>query len=126
MVPIKCQLKKCVWKWKGTQIPSHDQESDYYLADNSIVTFTEELMNNQFSLSDWSSLKLITKDLAIHGRCVPQNSDNMCSICLDEINCGPPFELQACHHMYHFHCLKKWANEKNTCPLDRIDISDVL
>ena len=43
-----------------------------------------------------------------------------CTICLEEVKSFP----LKCGHVFHQECLKKWLNEKKTCPNCRIKIKE--
>ena len=40
-----------------------------------------------------------------------------CAICLTEFEEGKGVELPDCGHIFHEKCIKKWLEQKNTCPL---------
>ncbi|KAG5015730.1 hypothetical protein GLYMA_08G148600v4 [Glycine max] len=50
-----------------------------------------------------------------------QSSDLMCSICLEEFLIGTiTIRLpHPCYHIFHEHCITRWLNMNNTCPLCR-------
>ena len=46
------------------------------------------------------------------------NHDNdVCSICISEINHRDRIGVISCEHMFHVDCLKVWLKRKNVCPL---------
>ncbi len=47
--------------------------------------------------------------------------NNTCSICLEDFKLNEIYKLK-CNHHYHIHCLDKWLENKQTCPLDRSKI----
>lgn len=50
-----------------------------------------------------------------------QSSDFMCSICREEFSVGSvTIRLpHPCSHFFHEHCIIRWFNRNNTCPLCR-------
>ena len=58
-----------------------------------------------------------------------QQEDNVtkCTICLDPIALSAIMKL-LCDHIFHRHCIEKWKERKNTCPLCRkvIDITKAV
>tara|TARA_B110000977_G_C11090636_1_gene496733 strand:+ start:1829 stop:2440 length:612 start_codon:yes stop_codon:yes gene_type:complete len=42
-----------------------------------------------------------------------------CSICLDNINIGESFVTLQCSHKFHLHCIERWCQSHNTCPMCR-------
>lgn len=49
------------------------------------------------------------------------NKDNICSICLENINKEDFFCYKDCLHPYHLECIKKWIVYNKICPLCRKD-----
>ena len=47
-----------------------------------------------------------------------------CSICLDNIKIGEKYIILPCIHFFHENCIKKWMNEKNTCPLCKYKLTN--
>ena len=46
-----------------------------------------------------------------------EEAKESCSICLAEFEGGKGAELPNCSHIFHEKCIKKWLEQKNTCPL---------
>lgn len=57
--------------------------------------------------------------------------DNECIICFDNLN-KYDFCILSCNHKYHYHCLKKWIENKNTltkiCPIceNNVEITNII
>lgn len=45
--------------------------------------------------------------------------NDVCSICLDNINSQPVHELPECKHKFHSSCLITWLRINNDCPMCR-------
>lgn len=48
---------------------------------------------------------------------VQPESDDVCSICLDEFTDDDPGKATACSHLYHLQCIMQWAQRSRECPL---------
>ena len=53
-----------------------------------------------------------------------EESDEICSICLDDIHNGLPVVPTECGHNFHEKCLVKHCYINKTCPLCRSDITE--
>ncbi len=51
--------------------------------------------------------------------------DCECIICMQS-TLDTEYVLLNCNHLYHYHCIKKWKQKHNTCPMCRqkIDFTD--
>ena len=47
------------------------------------------------------------------------NNDELCAICLDNINTAPIHTLHECNHSFHSNCLIESLRINKTCPLCR-------
>jgi len=55
---------------------------------------------------------------------VDDDDDQICSICIGEIEHGDIIGVISCKHMFHADCLKVWLKKNNVCPLCmRLDIA---
>ncbi|XP_060195358.1 uncharacterized protein LOC132624626 [Lycium barbarum] len=50
-----------------------------------------------------------------HGHPIPP----MCSICMDEPSLGQIISVLPCWHFFHLHCIVKWLEINNQCPICR-------
>ena len=48
-------------------------------------------------------------------------NENICSICLEEIQLYPITKLN-CSHYFHLNCINLWKEKKNICPICRKQI----
>ncbi len=48
-------------------------------------------------------------------------NENVCSICLEEIQLYPTTKLN-CNHYFHLNCINLWKAKKNICPICRKEI----
>ena len=46
-----------------------------------------------------------------------KEANESCAICLTEFQEGKGVELPNCGHIFHEKCIKKWLEQKNSCPL---------
>ena len=53
------------------------------------------------------------------------DSDNVCSICMDTPSKMDVTKLSGCKHLFCFDCIEAWSKEENTCPLCK-EVSLVL
>ncbi len=53
---------------------------------------------------------------------VLNDSDEICSICLENYRKKEKMIRLNCHHIFHTQCIQDWFLNKNTCPLCRIII----
>lgn len=50
-----------------------------------------------------------------------------CIICLEGMNSGETvLEALPCGHVFHTDCIRKWANYKSHCPIDRSPFDGIL
>ncbi|VDO10603.1 unnamed protein product [Rodentolepis nana] len=49
---------------------------------------------------------------------------NQCSICLGEMKASIGM-LGGCEHIFCYDCIKKWSEDKRTCPLDRTPFDSI-
>lgn len=49
-------------------------------------------------------------------------TEDSCSICLDDVVCDDVCMID-CKHIYHGHCIRKWYNDNNMCPICRNTIT---
>ena len=54
----------------------------------------------------------------------PTDNTDACAICLEPL-CEKPVREIKCHHLFHKHCIDRWVQNHDTCPLCResIDLS---
>ena len=50
-----------------------------------------------------------------------ESEDNLCCICLQDLKESKSLFMSKCQHKFHIKCVKKWLNEKATCPLCNSD-----
>ena len=62
----------------------------------------------------------LQKTMVIQDQCLyvcrEQDQDNLCTICLEQINVGDRLARPSCQHMFHKSCLTQWVQNKTTCP----------
>ena len=58
------------------------------------------------------------------GDCEANSEQEMCSICLMELDDGR-FALRNCDHSFHHECLKSWISRSLTCPICRENIIEL-
>ena len=58
---------------------------------------------------------------SIRGYTEIEDTDQVCSICLDQ---GCTIKLTDCKHCFHLDCIENWKNTTNTCPVCRIPIPE--
>ena len=46
-----------------------------------------------------------------------KEAKEICSVCHDIYEDGKGAVLPNCQHIFHENCIKKWLDQKNTCPL---------
>jgi hypothetical protein len=51
------------------------------------------------------------------------SSSGVCAVCMEEFESGIEAARTPCSHVYHRHCIAKWLQESNTCPLRRRELS---
>ena len=51
--------------------------------------------------------------------------DYLCSICLNDFKSGEVAYKLDCDHHFHKLCISKWFDTNSTCPICRLDISDI-
>jgi hypothetical protein len=53
-----------------------------------------------------------------------ENEENVtqCSVCLENINVGDSCVTLRCNHKFHLHCIERWCQTHNTCPMCRNEI----
>lgn len=49
-----------------------------------------------------------------------------CMICFSDYEEGEEVTYLPCMHFFHSHCIKKWAKTKPTCPVDNMDIVNMM
>ena len=54
------------------------------------------------------------------------SNDNLCPICLDELNDENKICNLKCNHVFHEDCINKWLTKKSTCPYCRMYLNDIL
>ncbi|KAJ6882539.1 hypothetical protein NC651_028966 [Populus alba x Populus x berolinensis] len=52
-----------------------------------------------------------------------RSSSGVCAVCMEEFESGVEAARTPCSHVYHRHCITKWLQESNTCPLCRRELS---
>ncbi len=52
------------------------------------------------------------------------NKQDICSICLENIQKNDKSQYTECGHRFHTHCLYDWLMLNNTCPICRHEITD--
>ena len=50
--------------------------------------------------------------------------DNVCLICMGQLEEGEKIGDLSCGHSYHVDCLKEWLKRKNVCPLCNAQVAD--
>jgi len=58
--------------------------------------------------------------------CQEANDESSCAICQDDILLGQNESELYCTHVYHYHCIEKWAILKLTCPQCRKGLDKYL
>ncbi len=53
-------------------------------------------------------------------------TDTACVICLEEMMPCEEIMILPCLHKYHIHCLETWCTLNSSCPMDRLDIDQML
>ncbi|XP_075664349.1 E3 ubiquitin-protein ligase SIRP1-like [Castanea sativa] len=48
-----------------------------------------------------------------------EESDENCSICLEEFEVGSEARVMPCKHRFHSSCIENWLRVRRTCPLCR-------
>lgn len=49
-------------------------------------------------------------------KCPSENVDEMCSICIENLNTRKNILKVKCGHMFHKECIDKWTASNKTCP----------
>ena len=47
---------------------------------------------------------------------VPEEGENVCSVCLDRLYKGDKVRIMPCFHKFHMPCIDKWLMQKRACP----------
>lgn len=50
--------------------------------------------------------------------------DDVCSICLNEFQCGETVCNLDCNHNFHKSCIAEWFDKHSTCPICKFQVSD--
>ncbi|KAI3865627.1 hypothetical protein MKX03_012330 [Papaver bracteatum] len=50
------------------------------------------------------------------------DDDEVCSVCLQDINVGDEDTSITCSHIFHDKCMSEWSKRKLNCPLCRHDV----
>ena len=50
--------------------------------------------------------------------------DDVCSICLNEFQCGETVCNLDCNHNFHKSCIAEWFDNHSTCPICKFEVSD--
>ena len=50
-----------------------------------------------------------------------KSQEDICCICLDEIQKSKLLMMSECHHTFHIKCVKEWLQQRPTCPLCNSD-----
>lgn len=53
-------------------------------------------------------------------------SHDCCSICIETFDLGENLVRTPCNHVFHEHCLSRWLDSRDTCPVCRHDIEEHL
>jgi len=54
------------------------------------------------------------------------NDQNNCIICFEKYeNNERLYEIKKCKHNFHKHCINKWLNEKEVCPICRVEVMEI-
>ena len=53
-------------------------------------------------------------------------SHDCCSICIESFSLGENLVRTPCNHVFHEHCLSRWLDTRDTCPVCRHDIEEHL
>ena len=51
-----------------------------------------------------------------------KESDEQCSICLEDFKLNEEIEFTLCQHLFHINCLEKWCEINSVCPLCKSEI----
>ena len=53
------------------------------------------------------------------------SDDNICSICLNDLNIEQIYTLPECNHKFHTKCIFTWFDKNNNCPLCRVVVPEL-
>lgn len=77
---------------------------------------------NSISPADPPASDVIPEDDVANANLVPSHvatlphADEICVICLDDIEVGHRVRILPCRHLYHSQCIRMWLRRKNACP----------
>jgi len=73
--------------------------------------------------------KPVFEDFATTAAFTPEGTQGgeVCAICQDAFKAGEPVSrLRSCSHAFHDGCVKPWLAEKETCPMCRVEVTQLV
>lgn len=107
-------------------IRSFIRELDKEFPDMDIdVDFWDDIYDDS-DLNFWNQVPIdpITY-LDEHTFCIKNDTEDTCSICLENYKKGEEQLSLLCNHQYHKKCITEWFKIKSTCPCCRVDTKNL-
>ena len=103
----------------GTMTRAEDFNFDCIYRTTSNEDYDERIRRNNSCESN-SIMRLISISSSDSISSIKSQED-VCCICLEEIEKSKLLMMSECHHKFHIRCVKEWLEQRPSCPLCNSD-----